>query len=101
MPTRRPIPKISPAVDVTRTRRTTVTDPTSVVVAEVARLTGVDVVTPHTSVHDLPLTSEITLRLLRSLEKRFDVVIDIMDIFTAETVADLIDLTRASSGPGT
>lgn len=67
------------------------------VIAELTRVTDVAAITPDMALDDLHLTSEATLRLLMALEKRFGVTIDIVDLFTAEKVDELIALAAPAS----
>jgi acyl carrier protein len=68
-------------------------DRAAIVIDEVQRVLNVRDVTPDTPIDAVGADSQALLRLTAALEETFDVSIDIVDMFTARSVADLVDLT--------
>ena len=69
--------------------------------AEVARTFDLPNVSFGDSFADLRTKSFAVLRLKVALEKRFDISVDLVDIFTAKIVADLVDMVENIHGqPG-
>jgi acyl carrier protein len=73
---------------------TPVDNDSTFVIMEVSRLIGTSV-TSASRLDELGMSSEQLLQLMVALEDRFDITVDLVDIFTADTVGDIARLTRA------
>lgn len=51
-------------------------------------------VSPDSTFEDLGATSVLFLRLMVSLQRKFDVALDVVDMFSVDDVADLIRLVE-------
>ena len=73
------------------------------VLAAVAEVFAADEVAPESTFEDLGSTSVLFLRLLVFLQRHLDADIDVVDMYSVETVADLIQLVdeRTTSGSTT
>jgi acyl carrier protein len=64
------------------------------VLREAAKVVGVVEVRAEQRVADLKPDSVTLMRLIAALQERFDISIDVVDVFTAETVSDLVDIVE-------
>jgi acyl carrier protein len=74
-----------------------------VVLAEIADVLGLAEVRAEQRMPDLGADSVTLLRLMGVLQERFDISMDVVDIFTAELAGDLVATVEASiihSGDG-
>jgi acyl carrier protein len=51
-------------------------------------------VSPDSSLDDLEVTSVLLLRLMVALQRRFDVVLDVVDMYSVDDVGDLVRLVE-------
>ncbi|WP_030348948.1 acyl carrier protein [Streptomyces sp. NRRL S-1022] len=66
------------------------------VLEEVATSFGLASVSIDDSFVDLRVNSVAVLRLMAALEKRFDIPLDLVDLFQAQAVDDLVELVTSS-----
>ncbi|MGZ2357922.1 acyl carrier protein [Streptomyces sp. 372A] len=66
------------------------------VLEEVATSFGLASVSINDSFVDLRVSSVAVLRLMAALEDRFDIPLDLVDLFQAQTVDDLVELVTNS-----
>ncbi|MEV6256976.1 acyl carrier protein [Nocardia sp. NPDC051911] len=72
---------------------------TDSVLDEVAASFGVPAVSPDQTLAGLGVDSVAVLRCMTRLQNRFDVAIDVVDMFTATQVRDLVELVAGSIAP--
>ncbi|MFI5726991.1 acyl carrier protein [Streptomyces cyaneofuscatus] len=71
--------------------------PADDILREVAKSFELPTVNPADSFTDLQQNSLAVLRMMVALEKRYGVGIDLVDVFSAASVADLVQLVQAAA----
>ena len=51
-------------------------------------------VSPDSTLEDLEVSSVLLLRLMVALQRKFDIVLDVVDMFSVDDVADLVRLVE-------